>query len=102
MLNRSAIVVKPKQPFLDWLHNADPTSHRLYLATIQNAPGAVLVVWSKKSTGLERRGLQPRLVSSDCFSAASIRPTTQLSNNSIKIRMRWNPRKGIKCRAVGN
>lgn len=25
-LNRSAIVVKPKQRFLDWLHAADPTS----------------------------------------------------------------------------
>src|ERR1019366_1753264 len=24
-------------------------------------------VWSKKSNGLERRGLQPRLVSSDCL-----------------------------------
>ncbi len=31
MLNRSAIVVKPRQPFLDWLHTADPTSHRLTL-----------------------------------------------------------------------
>lgn len=25
-LNRSAIIVRPKQPFLDWLHTADPTS----------------------------------------------------------------------------
>jgi hypothetical protein len=25
-LNRSAIVVIPKQPFLDWLHAADPTT----------------------------------------------------------------------------
>jgi hypothetical protein len=25
-LNRSAIVVKPKQPFLDWLYRADPTA----------------------------------------------------------------------------
>ena len=31
MLNRSAIVVKPRQPFLDWLHTADPTSHTLTL-----------------------------------------------------------------------
>jgi hypothetical protein len=28
-LNRSAVVVKPKQAFLDWLHAADPTSHEL-------------------------------------------------------------------------
>jgi hypothetical protein len=26
-LNRSAIVVRPKQPFLDWLHAVDPSSH---------------------------------------------------------------------------
>jgi hypothetical protein len=25
-LNRSAVIVTPKQPFLDWLHGADPTS----------------------------------------------------------------------------
>ena len=30
-LNRSAIVVKPKQPFLEWLHAADPTSRELSL-----------------------------------------------------------------------
>jgi hypothetical protein len=28
-VNRTAIVVKPKQAFLDWLHQADPTSHDL-------------------------------------------------------------------------
>ena len=32
-LNRSAIVVKPKQPFLDWLHAADPTSQELRSST---------------------------------------------------------------------
>jgi hypothetical protein len=30
-LNRSAMVVKPKQPFLDWLHGADSTSSDLTL-----------------------------------------------------------------------
>src|SRR5258708_20807086 len=30
-LNRSALVVKPKQPFLDWLHAADSTSSDLTL-----------------------------------------------------------------------
>ena len=25
-INRSALVVKPAQPFLDWLHRVDPTS----------------------------------------------------------------------------
>jgi hypothetical protein len=31
MLNRSAVVVKPKQPFLEWLHRADPTSSSITL-----------------------------------------------------------------------
>ena len=31
MINRSAIVVKPAQPFLDWLHRVDPTSAHLML-----------------------------------------------------------------------
>lgn len=25
-VNRTAVVVKPKEPFLAWLHEADPTS----------------------------------------------------------------------------
>ena len=36
-LNRSAVVVKPKQPFLDWLHAADPSSQDLVVRIrIQN------------------------------------------------------------------
>ena len=34
-LNRTAIVVKPGQPFLDWLHRADPTSGGLSLEDLQ-------------------------------------------------------------------
>ena len=37
-LNRSAIVVKPKQPFLDWLHAADPTSLDLTLLDLVREP----------------------------------------------------------------
>jgi hypothetical protein len=43
MLNRSAIVVKPKQPFLDWLHTADPTSHRLTLGDLSREPTIYLI-----------------------------------------------------------
>jgi len=34
ILNRSAVVVTPKQPFLDWLHAADPTSRTLTLQDV--------------------------------------------------------------------
>ena len=30
-INRSALVVMPTQPFLDWLHQAGPTSTQLSL-----------------------------------------------------------------------
>ncbi len=44
MLNRSAIVVKPRQPFLDWLHTADPTSHRLTLRDLTREPTIYLIL----------------------------------------------------------
>ncbi len=41
-LNRSAIVVRPKPPFLDWLHATDPTSVTLTLADLGREPTIVL------------------------------------------------------------
>lgn len=42
-LNRSAIVVKPKQPFLDWLHAADPTSLELTVLDLVREPTIYLI-----------------------------------------------------------
>jgi hypothetical protein len=42
-LNRSAIVVKPKQRFLDWLHTADPTSHGTTFLDIAGEPKINLI-----------------------------------------------------------
>ena len=42
-LNRSAIVVKPKQPFLDWLHGADSTSSDLTLGELALDPAIYLI-----------------------------------------------------------
>jgi hypothetical protein len=42
-LNRSAIVVKPKQPFLDWLHMADPTSGSLTMRELVLEPTIYLI-----------------------------------------------------------
>ena len=44
MLNRSAIVVRPRQPFMDWLHTADPTSHRLTLRELSQEPTIYLIL----------------------------------------------------------
>jgi hypothetical protein len=37
------------------------------LSSMRPSPARKKGVWSNKSNGLERRGLQPRLVSSDCL-----------------------------------
>jgi hypothetical protein len=42
-LNRSAIVVKPKQLFLEWLHAADPTSRELSLSDLVREPLIYLI-----------------------------------------------------------
>ena len=42
-VNRTAIVVKPDQPFRDWLHGADPTSNELSLEDLQREPTAYLL-----------------------------------------------------------
>lgn len=43
LLNRSAISVKPRRPFLDWLHAADPTSRELRLRDLVREPAIYLL-----------------------------------------------------------
>ena len=42
-LNRTAIMVMPSQPFLDWLHRADPTSGGLSLEDLRREPTVYLL-----------------------------------------------------------
>src|ERR1035437_3582563 len=42
-LNRSALVVRPRSPFLDWLHAVDPTSASLTLGHLTREPTIYLV-----------------------------------------------------------
>jgi hypothetical protein len=42
-LNRSAIVVRPKQRFLDWLHAVDPSSHGITLLDMGRDPTIYLI-----------------------------------------------------------
>lgn len=43
-LNRSAVIVIPKQPFLDWLHFVDPTSTELTLRDLCREPTIYLML----------------------------------------------------------
>jgi hypothetical protein len=42
-INRSAVVVIPAQPFLDWLHQEDPTSAHLSLNDLRLEPTIYLL-----------------------------------------------------------
>lgn len=42
-VNRSAVVVVPKQPFLDWLHRVDFSSRELTLTDLANDPSIYLL-----------------------------------------------------------
>jgi hypothetical protein len=53
-LNRSLLVVTPKQPFLDWLHRVDPTSKDITLAELTSEPSVYLFPESETDEGLMR------------------------------------------------
>ena len=42
-LNRSALIVTPKQPFLNWVNAVDPTDSKVTLKQIQEDPSIYLV-----------------------------------------------------------
>jgi hypothetical protein len=53
-LNRSALVVTPKQPFLDWLHRVDPESKEITLAELASEPSVYLLPESETDEGVRR------------------------------------------------
>jgi len=42
-LNRMAVIVAAKPPFLEWLHSVDPTSNDLTLADLNQEPAVYLL-----------------------------------------------------------
>jgi len=42
-VNRSAMVVRPKQPFLEWRRSVDPTSSELTLQELAQEPDVYLI-----------------------------------------------------------
>jgi hypothetical protein len=42
-INRTAIIVRPGQPFLEWLHRADPTSREFTLEEVRHDPNVYLI-----------------------------------------------------------
>jgi hypothetical protein len=54
-LNRSAVIVIPKQPFLDWLHFVDPTTTELTLQDLCREPTIYLILECESDDEFERR-----------------------------------------------
>lgn len=54
LLNRSAVVVRPAQPFLDWLHAADPSSSATSLSELTREPSVYLFPEVRSPDELER------------------------------------------------
>jgi hypothetical protein len=54
MINRSALVVEPAQPFMDWLHRVDPTSAQLTLEDLRQEPTIYLLPeWETQEEALQ-------------------------------------------------
>jgi len=60
-VNRSAVVVVPKQPFLDWLHRVDSSSRKLTLTDLGADPSIYL---------LPERDLEPEI--EECLKEACV------------------------------
>jgi len=54
VINRSVLVVLPKQPFLDWLHGAGPTSKHLTLESLRREPSVYLLPARGLESDLEK------------------------------------------------
>jgi len=58
MLNRSAVMVKPRQPFLDWLHAADPTGGSITLGELGQDPTIYLLPECETAGDVQRRNIR--------------------------------------------
>jgi len=77
-LNRSAVVVVPKQPFLDWLHRVDSSSGKLTLTDLGGDPSVYL---------LPECDLEPEL--EDCLKEACVEIFADQLNGWYRAEELW-------------
>jgi hypothetical protein len=53
-INRMAIVVKPGQPFLDWLRRVDPASKELSLVNLSEEPSVYLLPYCENEKEIRK------------------------------------------------
>lgn len=89
-INRSALVVIPAQPFLDWLHQADPTSTQLSLNDLRKE--ATIYLLPEYDTEEEaRQHLQKRCegVFEEQLNGWYREPSTWPADRNFKNFKRW-------------
>lgn len=77
-LNRSAVVVVPKQPFLDWLHRVDSSSAKLTLTDLGDDPSIYLLPEFDVEHELE-----------ECFKEACVEIFEDQLDGWYRARDRW-------------
>src|SRR5215471_3972052 len=86
MVNRSAIVVRPAQPFLDWLHRVDPTSAQLTLEDLRREPTIYLLPeWEIEDEALEHLAEVSSEIFKEQFACLSVWP----EDRELNAFLRW-------------
>ncbi len=90
LVNRSAIVVKPAQPFLDWLHRVDPTSGDLTLDDLRREPTIYLLPeWESNEEKLEHLREVSNLIFEEQLNGWYRVPAVWPSERDLNAFLRW-------------
>jgi hypothetical protein len=90
MINRSAIVVKPAQPFLDWLYRVDQTSAHLTLDDRRHEPTIYLLPeWESKEKALEHLREVSNSIFEEQLNGWYRAPSVWPSERDLNTFLRW-------------
>lgn len=84
-VNRSAVVVVPKQPFLDWLHRVDSTSGVLTLTDLEDDPSVYLLPQCDFERDLE-----------ECFKKACVKIFEDQLNGWYRAEELWPEDRSVR------
>ena len=90
MINRSALVVKPAQPFLDWLHAVDPTSAQLTMEDLTREPTIYLLPeWETEEEAIEHLAEVSREIFEEQLNGWYRVPSLWPEDRELNAFLRW-------------
>ena len=90
MINRSALVVKPTQRFLDWLHRVDPTSAHLTLQDLRREPTIYLLPeWETEEEALKYLAEGSNEIFEEQLNGWYRVPSVWPDNRELNALLRW-------------